>query len=78
MQDLSLLISVAMLLVTAFIGGLAARRLGLPSIVGYLMAGMAIGPFTPGFLGDQAQLTAMDELFGAGEAGTVKTVAPVV
>jgi CPA2 family monovalent cation:H+ antiporter-2 len=32
----------------AFIGGLAARRLRQPLIVGYVIAGIAIGPFTPG------------------------------
>jgi predicted Kef-type K+ transport protein len=29
-----------------------ARRIGLPNIVGYMLAGIAIGPFTPGFVGD--------------------------
>ncbi|HEX4744731.1 MAG TPA: cation:proton antiporter [Candidatus Limnocylindria bacterium] len=35
-------------IVAAFIGGLAAQRLGQPVIVGYLIAGVALGPFTPG------------------------------
>jgi CPA2 family monovalent cation:H+ antiporter-2 len=62
MHDISLLINVAMLLVTAFAGGLVARRLGLPSIVGYLVAGMAIGPFTPGFVGDIHDIRQLAEL----------------
>jgi CPA2 family monovalent cation:H+ antiporter-2 len=62
MHDISLLINVAMLLVTAFAGGLVARRLGLPSIVGYLVAGMAIGPFTPGFVGDIHDISQLAEL----------------
>ena len=31
---------------------MVAVRLGLPPIVGYIVAGIAIGPFTPGFVGD--------------------------
>jgi CPA2 family monovalent cation:H+ antiporter-2 len=36
----------------AFIGGFIAARLGLSPIIGYLLAGIAIGPFTPGFVGE--------------------------
>jgi CPA2 family monovalent cation:H+ antiporter-2 len=36
----------------AWVLGLLARRLGLAPIVGYLLAGVAIGPYTPGFVGD--------------------------
>lgn len=37
----------------AFILGTLAHRLRLPPLVGYLMAGIVIGPFTPGFVADQ-------------------------
>ncbi len=36
----------------AFVLGLIAVRLGLPTIVGYLVAGIIVGPFTPGFVAD--------------------------
>jgi CPA2 family monovalent cation:H+ antiporter-2 len=36
----------------AFLGGLVAVRLGLSPIIGYLLAGVALGPFTPGFVAD--------------------------
>lgn len=36
--------------VTAFIFGLVAKKLNLPAIFGYLLAGIAIGPHTPGFV----------------------------
>jgi CPA2 family monovalent cation:H+ antiporter-2 len=36
----------------AFLFGTAANRLRLPPIAGYLLAGIAIGPFTPGFVAD--------------------------
>lgn len=36
----------------AFILGLVATRVRLPPLVGYLIAGVAVGPFTPGFVAD--------------------------
>lgn len=41
-------------LVSAFILGMIARKMGLPAIFGYLLAGVVIGPHTPGFVGDAA------------------------
>jgi CPA2 family monovalent cation:H+ antiporter-2 len=49
-------------LVVAFIGGILARRIGLPTIVGYLLAGIVIGPFTPGFVGDTETISQLAEL----------------
>jgi len=40
-------------LVLAFALGLAAQRFRISPLVGYLLAGIAIGPFTPGFVADQ-------------------------
>jgi CPA2 family monovalent cation:H+ antiporter-2 len=61
-HELPLLINIAAALSAAFIGGLLARRIGLPTIVGYLAAGMAIGPFTPGFVGDIETISQLAEL----------------
>ena len=36
----------------AFVFGMIATRLRLSPLVGYLIAGVVIGPFTPGFVGD--------------------------
>lgn len=47
-----LIATIAIGLSAAFIGGLFALRLRLPTIVGYLLAGVAVGPFTPGFVAD--------------------------
>ena len=47
-----LISTIAVGLSAAFIGGLIARKLRLPAIVGYLVAGVAVGPFTPGFIAD--------------------------
>jgi len=62
MHELPLLINIAVALVVAFIGGILARRVGLPTIVGYMLAGIAIGPFTPGFEGDAATISQLAEL----------------
>ena len=57
-----LISTIAIGLTAAFIGGLLARRLRLPAIVGYLIAGMAIGPFTPGLVADEAIATELAEI----------------
>jgi CPA2 family monovalent cation:H+ antiporter-2 len=39
-------------LAAAWVLGIVAQRLRMSPIVGYLLAGVAIGPHTPGFTGD--------------------------
>jgi CPA2 family monovalent cation:H+ antiporter-2 len=51
-HDASLVTTLTAALAGAWLLGLLARRLGLSPIVGYLLAGVAIGPHTPGFVGD--------------------------
>ncbi len=58
----ALFTSFTIALVAAFIGGYVARKLKLPTMVGYLLAGMAIGPFTPGFVGDVADIGQLAEM----------------
>ena len=62
MPHVPLLVSVGLVLAYALIGGLIARRVGLPPIVGYLLAGVALGPFTPGFRGDPEAISQLAEL----------------
>ena len=57
-----LITTIAIGLTAAFIGAFIARRLHLPAIVGYIAAGVAIGPFTPGFVADQDIATELAEL----------------
>ncbi len=72
MHDLPLLVNLAVALGYALIGGLLARWIGLPTIVGYLVAGIAMGPFTPGFRADETAIGQMAEfgvillMFGVG------------
>ncbi|MFM8699999.1 MAG: YbaL family putative K(+) efflux transporter [Hyphomicrobiales bacterium] len=59
-------------LALAFALGLLAQRLRLPPIVGYLVAGIVVGPFTPGFVADQklgvelAEIGVILLMFGVG------------
>jgi CPA2 family monovalent cation:H+ antiporter-2 len=57
--ELHLILNVAMAVAIALVDGLVAQRLRYSVIVGYLLAGMVISPFTPGFVGDRAQITAL-------------------
>jgi CPA2 family monovalent cation:H+ antiporter-2 len=57
-----LITTIAIGLTAAFIGAFIARRLRLPAIVGYIAAGVVVGPFTPGFVADQALATELAEL----------------
>ena len=48
----SLILTLVGGIVLAFLLGMAAIRLKLSPLVGYLLAGVAVGPFTPGFVAD--------------------------
>jgi monovalent cation:H+ antiporter-2, CPA2 family len=58
----ALIETLAIGLVAAFIGGVVASRLHLPTIVGYLLAGVAVGPFTPGLIADTGTAQQLAEL----------------
>lgn len=51
MHDLPLITTLATAFTAAWVLGLLTQRLGLSPIVGYLLAGVLIGPHTPGFIG---------------------------
>jgi CPA2 family monovalent cation:H+ antiporter-2 len=61
-HDTPLIAIIAIGLSMAFLLGLVAHRLRLPLIAGYLMAGVIIGPFTPGFVADQDLATELAEI----------------
>ena len=61
-HDTTLIATVVAGLILAFIGGVAASKLRLPPLVGYLLAGVAVGPFTPGFVADQALALQLAEI----------------
>ena len=51
-HEATLISTIAIGFVLAFAFGYVADRLRLPPLVGYLVAGILIGPYTPGFVGD--------------------------
>jgi CPA2 family monovalent cation:H+ antiporter-2 len=71
----------------AFVFGAIANRLKLPVLVGYLLAGVLVGPFTPGYVADQelapqlAEIGVILLMFGVGlhfslkDLMAVKTIA---
>ena len=58
----ALIETLAIGLVAAFIGGTVATKLRLPTIVGYLVAGVFVGPFTPGLVADTGTAQELAEL----------------
>lgn len=71
-HSVSLISTIAAGLGLALIFGFLAVRLRLPALVGYLLAGVIIGPFTPGFVADAeiasqlAEIGVMLLMFGVG------------
>ncbi len=61
-HDVALIATVAMSLGYALVGGVVAARLRLSPIVGYLLAGIAAGPFTPGFVADMGLAQQLAEI----------------
>jgi len=51
-HEATLIATIAVGLSVAFVAGLLAFRARLPPLVGYLLAGIAVGPFTAGFVAD--------------------------
>ena len=62
MHEIDIILTLAGALTAALIFGLAAHKLGLSPIVGYLVAGVAVGPFTPGFVAQTAVASQFAEL----------------
>jgi monovalent cation:H+ antiporter-2, CPA2 family len=58
----ALLVTIVMGLVLAFLLGFIASRLRLPPLVGYLLAGIIAGPYTPGITVDASFATDLSEI----------------
>ncbi|MET0226848.1 MAG: YbaL family putative K(+) efflux transporter [Dokdonella sp.] len=61
-HDTPLIATLVSALVLAYVAGMLAQRVRLSPLVGYLVAGIAIGPFTPGIVADQALAPELSEL----------------
>ncbi|MDQ7914120.1 YbaL family putative K(+) efflux transporter [Pseudomonas sp. 102515] len=82
-HDTPLISTLAIGLVLAFAFGTLATRLRLPPIAGYLLAGVAAGPFTPGFVADPKLARELTEIgvillmFGVGLHFSIKDLLAV-
>jgi monovalent cation:H+ antiporter-2, CPA2 family len=82
-HDVPLIATIAVSLAFAFVGGLLALRLRLPPLVGYLLAGVVVGPFTPGFVADAklapqlAEIGVILLMFGVGTHFSVRDLVAV-
>lgn len=71
-NDINLITTIAAALGLAMILGFVASRLRMPPLIGYLLAGIFIGPATPGFVADielsrqLAEIGVMLLMFGVG------------
>jgi len=61
-HDTTLIATIAAAFVLAFGFGLLASLVKLPPLVGYLLAGVMMGPFTPGFVGDISLASQLAEI----------------
>src|SRR5438094_1336512 len=62
MGELQLVADLVLAVLAAFVGGVIAQRLGQPVILGYLLAGVIIGPFTPGPQADVHSIQVLAEI----------------
>jgi CPA2 family monovalent cation:H+ antiporter-2 len=62
MEDVRLIVDLVIGLGAATIAGLIAQRLGLPALIGYILAGLAIGPNTPGLVADSGRVLLLANL----------------
>ena len=58
----TLITTIVVALVLAFVFGVVAQRLRFSPLVGYLVAGILISPFTPGYVADQGIANELAEI----------------
>ena len=56
MADAIPILEIGVILLGAALIGFGFRKLGLPAVVGYLLVGLFVGPFTPGYVADRHQI----------------------
>jgi len=57
-----LVLNVGVVLTAAATMGFVARKVGLPSVIGYLITGLLVSPFTPGFVAENNQLALLADI----------------
>lgn len=53
---------IGLLLLLSVAAGWLARRLGLPAVIGYIVVGLAVSPFTPGYVADRSRLQLLADI----------------
>ena len=56
------ILDLGLLLFLAALAGRAARALGLPAVIGYLLVGVLVSPFTPGYVANRDQLSVLADI----------------
>src|SRR5882762_942283 len=56
------ILEIGLVLVLAVAAGWVARRFGLPAVIGYLVVGLIVSPFTPGYVVDRRQLQVLADV----------------
>jgi CPA2 family monovalent cation:H+ antiporter-2 len=56
------ILELGLLLLVAALAGKLARRAGLPAVIGYLVVGVAVSPFTPGYVANREQLAILADV----------------
>lgn len=55
-------LEIGVVLLAAAIAGALSRRVGLPAVLGYLLVGLLVGPFTPGYVADREQIQVLADV----------------
>ena len=61
-EQLRFILDLGVAVAAALVGGAIAVRLRQPAVIGYLVAGIAIGPATPGFVGDVERIAVLADV----------------
>ena len=56
------MLEIGVVLLAAALAGALSRRLGLPAVLGYLLVGLLVGPFTPGYVADRRQIQVLADM----------------
>src|SRR5256886_1107245 len=56
------ILELGLLLLLAALAGKAARAIGLPAVIGYLLVGVLVSPFTPGYVANRDQLSILADV----------------
>ena len=62
-QDAALpVLEIGVVLLAAALAGAISRRFGFPAVLGYLLVGLLVGPFTPGYVADREQIQVLADV----------------